>query len=333
MAQVRQRLNVSRRTLRRLQQISDYKGDPVFQTSSQRYRFQNKFDSLAGIRSFIYESSVFIGDVGGVFANTKPFRRARGNMLKFGKVLGDVNAGLGTVKRAMDMEATNTIGERFVRRVGGRAIGKILQAMPKSNVGSAVATRAARSVVGANLQREFDRLVRTQVRGQTFESQLVMNLQKAAKGLPIENALDTIVMLSIVSVKKFTPVWTGALKSTLKGSVTGKGADGLPQAVIEIGDGLEKNYAPYIEYGLGSGFNVGAQYLEKYFPTPEVFQALRSSSRDRRAVKSSRNGAMMRRGMLDMVKKSGFDKKDVMFGNKSWERILSENARKMKGMD
>ena len=73
--------------------------------------------------------------------------------------MGDAKAVGNTLKKlqdGVDLSDFEGAGERAFRRFGGRTTGKVLMAIP----GSDVFSRAARSVVGANMQKEFDQLTK-----------------------------------------------------------------------------------------------------------------------------------------------------------------------------
>lgn len=287
--------NRSFRTLRRIK------------SDDKRYQFR-KIASVQDLRSFFYEYSLVVGDLQALPGMPKlgVLGDARHYLLKGGRIMGDVNAALGTIKK---LSTGNTqlegAGERIFRRFGGRVAAAGLKIVPGNNMFS----RAARSTLGANFQRSFDKFTKSQFRRNIpegaivhveggFDAQLIAN--------HIEDAIAMVTEDVARQVYPFVPVISGRLRGTLKANVgTDKARGGrMPTGEVSIGDSTTSSYHGIIEFGAGKGFNVGVKALERYFPTPPEVAFLKSSKKNRRAVNSRHGkGAMMRRGARNTIER------------------------------
>jgi len=280
--------NRSLRTLRRI------KSDP------KRFKF-GKISSMQDLRSFFYEYSLFIGDIQSLpgMPNLSTLGTLRHYGLVGGRIMGDVNSIMGTFKKlttgSYDVEGA---GERIVRRAGGRLTGKVLQAVPGSNMFS----RAARSVIGANTQKAFDKQMKKWFRSNVPDKPVVHVVGGFDAQAVADSVEDAIAMVTEEVARQtypFVPVRTGTLRGTLRtefGRNKAKGGS-MPAGKVIIGNHLTKDYTAIIEFGSGKLFNQGAKHLDRYFPIPESIKALKSSSRNRAAVNSKNGkGAMLRRG-------------------------------------
>jgi len=303
------RLNRSLRTLKKIN------------SNSKRYQF-GKIASFQDLRSFFYEYSLFIGDLQALPGMPKlgSLSTARHYMLKGGRVMGDVNAAIGTFNKLRSGDTNiEGAGERIFRRFGGRATGKLILMVP----GNSIFTRAARSVIGANTQKAFDTFVKKQFRKNVpekaivsvqggFDAQLIAN--------HIDDAIAKVTEDVIRQVYPFVPVSSGKLRGTLRADFGRDKAKGgtMPSGQVIIGD------STIIEFGSGNRFNVGSKYLDKYFPVPEAVKVLKSSSRNRPAV-NTRNGkgAMMRRGARNTIER--FKKSPTNVGVSTTNLIAEAN--------
>ena len=201
-------------------------------------------------------------------------------------------------------------GERYYRRFGGRVTGKVLMSIPGSNIFS----RGARSVVGANMQKEFDKSTKKFFRknesspamvGKTFGNFDFRNLTHNQK---VKKVVEMVTEDVQRQAHNLTPVKTGKLRGSLRaemGELKSRGGS-TPTGKVSIGgEGID--YALKIEYGEGKGFNIGAAYTSRYFPhIPTEAQSLRSNKTNRRAVnKATGKGAMMRRGATLAIQRLG----------------------------
>ena len=291
------RLNRSLRTLKKIN------------SKSKRYQF-GKIASFQDLRSFFYEYSLFIGDLQALPGMPKlgTLSTARHYMLKGGRIMGDVNAAMGTFNKLRSGDTNiEGAGERIFRRFGGRATGKLILMVP----GNSMFTRAARSVIGANTQKAFDTFVKKQFRKNVPEKAIV-SVQGGFNAQIIANHIDDAIALVtedvIRQVYPFVPVSSGKLRGTLRADFGRDKARGgtMPSGQVIIGDSTTKDYHAIIEFGSGKRFNVGSKYLDRYFPVPEAVKVLKSSSRNRPAVNSKNGkGAMMRRGARNTIERFG----------------------------
>ncbi len=279
------------RSLRTLRKLSK---------KSKRYQFKG-IASVQDLRSFFYEYSLFVGDLQSFpgMPNLGALGTARHYMLKGGRIMGDVNAVMGTITKLTTGEYdVEGAGERVFRRAGGRVTGKVLLAIPGSNIFS----RAARSVVGANMQKGYDKFMKKMFRSNTPSAPAVkvvggFDAQQIANS--IEDAIAMVTEDIARQAHYFTPVRTGRLRGTLQATVEREKAKGgtMPSGKVSIGDSTTKDYGAIIEFGSGKGFNKGAENLNQMFPIPPAVQALRLSTRNRNAVNTKTGkGAMLRRG-------------------------------------
>jgi hypothetical protein len=272
---------------------------------SKRYDFQ-AIKNFTDLRSFFYEYSLVVGDLQSLpmVPNFGSVSKLRNVLLKGGRIMGDAKAISNTVKNLADgveLSDFEGAGERYFRRFGGRTTGKVLMAVPGSNIFS----RGARSVMGANMQKEFDRVTKKMFRGRAEGSGTIA---KAYGHLDFRGLSHNDIVVKIVETVtedvarqayNFTPVKTGKLRGSLRARRKDEKVRGgsIPTGEVKIGgEGID--YALKIEYGEGKGFDIGTANTKKYFPTtPTAAQSLRSSKNNRRAVnKATGKGAMMRRG-------------------------------------
>ena len=291
----RLRLNRSLRTLKKID------------SKSKRYQF-GKISSFQDLRSFFYEYSLFIGDIQALpgMPQLGALGNARHYMLKGGRIMGDVNAAMGTFNKLKSGDTNiEGAGERIFRRFGGRTTGKILLMVPGNNMFS----RAARSVIGANTQRAFDSFTKKQFR-KNIPEKAIVHVEGGFDAQLIANHIDdAIAMVTedvIRQVYPFVPVVSGKLRGTLRADFGRDKAKGgsMPSGEVIIGDSTTRTYHGMIEFGSGKGFNVGTKALDRYFPVPEAVKVLKSSPRNRPAVNSKHGkGAMMRRGARNTIER------------------------------
>ena len=263
---------------------------------------------ISDVRSFFYEYSIFVGDLTSLpgIPSLQITNKTREGFLKLGRIFGDAKAIGNTIKNFQDgVQASDFegAGERAFRRFGGRTTGKILmKTNPSSNP---IVNRAARSVLGANLQKEFDKVTKNIFRSSDKPKKIAQargminldrNLSKSAK---VQKVIADLTEDALRQAYNLTPVKTGKLRSSLRGGMREEPIKGgsIPVGQVMIG-GPDIDYSVKIEYGEGRGFNVGIGNAKRYFPyVPEYAQSLRTSKNNRRAVNANTGkGAMLRRG-------------------------------------
>ena len=301
-------------------------------SGKKRYKNVSEIKKLSDLRTFFYEYSLFVGDYNSIpgLPSFSFMNSSRSAFLKAGRIVGDAKAITNTAARIFgqaENDATK-LGERYFRRVGGRVTGKALMAIPGNNMVS----RAARSVVGANMQKEFDGLVKKM----TGKSKAPKPTVTARGRVPhdfitgrsiqevVENAAELIARNAYI----YTPVKTGKLRASLKTQyipIRVKGGH-LHRARVSIGGG-DIDYAQRVEYGAGDLFKVGEPAaVAKMFPTPASVNHLRTSGNPRKAVTDQGKGAMIRRGGVKAVNalRSSGHKTKLM---KDWSSVIAEVTR------
>ena len=272
---------------------------------SKRYT-PKEIKNFNDLRTFFYEYSLFVGDMSSLPGgpNIQFVNKTRHAFLKAGRVMGDAKAigktivALSDGLHSSDFEGA---GERYFRRFGGRTTGKVLMAIPGSNVFS----RAARSVIGANMQKEFDKMTKGLFRGTAENSAAVaktygkINFGGLSANKKVQKIVEMVTEDIVRQAAPLTPVKTGKLRGSLRTELSYMKHRGgsSPVGEAKIG-GKDIEYATKIEYGEGKGFDVGMAHTKRYFPkTPTHAQALRGNKTNRRAVnKDTKQGGMMRRG-------------------------------------
>ena len=273
--------------------------------SSPRFNFK-EIKNLTDLRSFFYEYSIFVGDLTSLpgVPSLQITNKLRNGFLKTGRIMGDLSAAANTIKKLADgveLSDFEGAGERAFRRFGGRTTGKVLMAIP----GSDVFSRGARSIVGANMQKEFDSLTkkifRTNEPDNTPLAKAVgsVDFKSLSRNAKVQKVIELVTEDIVRQAHNFTPVKTGKLRGSLRAELKHEPVKGgsIPVGQAKIG-GSDIDYALKIEFGEGKGFNVGASATKRLFPNiPPAAQALRSNKANRRTVnKATGKGAMMRRG-------------------------------------
>ncbi len=324
------RLKMKNLSLRSFKQVTDgFAG-------GGRYNFQ-KIKNLKDLRTFFYEYSLFIGDLSSIpgVPNFNTANKVRNLFLKSGRIMGDVNSLMGTAQKMMDgfqMSDLETAGERAFRRVGGRATGKVMMKVPGSNP----LARAARSGLGANMQKEFDSFTKKAFRQTGLSAKPAVRVYGHVNVASIydHSAIHKILEIVTEDIARqayvFTPVKTGRLRGTLYPSFKDTKVKGghMRRGRVSIGEGLD--YGLKIEFGSGSGFDVGVGAIKaRYFPeTPQAVQYLRGANENRRAVTNGK-GAMLRRGAAKAaarLKSSGLGQ----FRQHNIEKVIKDMNGKVK---
>ena len=298
-------------------------------SGKKRYKNVDEIKSITDLRTFFYEYSLFVGDYNSIpgLPSFSFMNSSRSAFLKAGRVVGDARAITNTVAKAFgdaQNDATK-LGERYFRRVGGRATGKVLMSIPGNNVVS----RAARSVVGANMQKEFDGLVK-KMTGKSKTPKPTVGVKGFVKhdfmsGRKPQQIVEAAAEEIARNTYVYTPVKTGALRGSIKTIYKPLKVKGgfIQRAQVTIGGGTV-DYAGRVEYGAGELFRVGEPAaVSKLFPPPASMRTLRSSGNPRKAVTDQGKGAMLRRGAVRTKEKfrgAGIRSKRM----KNWSEIIRE---------
>ena len=300
-------------------------------SGKKRYKNMDEVKSLADLRTFFYEYSLFVGDYNSIpgVPSFNFMNSSRSAFLKAGRMVGDARAIGNTVDKIFGNAGNDAtkLGERYFRRIGGRVTGKALMSIPGNNV----VARATRSVVGANMQKEFDGLVKkmtgkskapkptVKVRGRVKHD--FLNGRKPQQ--IVEAAAEDIARNTYV----YTPVKTGALRGSIKTiykPIKVKGGY-LERAQVTIGGGTV-DYAARVEYGAGELFGIGTPAaVSKLFPAPASVYTLKSDSNPRKAVTDQGKGAMLRRGAARTKEK--FRRVGVKSRQESWDDVIRKAKR------
>ena len=300
---MKQVLNTSRslRTGRKIRQ--------GFAGKNKRYA-RDRIKSITDLRTFFYEYSLFVGDLRSIPGGPNIGGSTRQLFLKAGRIMGDAKAIGNTLQKlsdGLDRGDFETAGERFFRRFGGRTTGRVLQSVPGQNIFA----RAARSTLGANMQKEFDSFTKQLFRSTTpgvskpfIRTYGKVDFSGLSHNKKLQKVIETVTDDIIRQAYPLTPVKSGRLRASLDSEMVYEKVKGgsIPTGLAKIG-GPDIPYARKIEYGEGKGFNVGAAHVMAYFPNiPPAAQQLRTSSTNRRAVNAGTGkGAMMRRGAVNAI--------------------------------
>lgn len=300
----------------------------------KRYKFE-KIASFKDLRTFFYEYSLFIGDLQSIpgMPNFKTANSIRHTFLKSARIMGDVTSLVNTANKLFsgaNISEMESFGERAFRRVGGRLTGKAMMVIPGTNPLS----RAARSGIGANLQKGFDTFTKNAFRKTGMGSNAAvkvygnLDLMGILNGSNLHKILEVFTEDMVRQAYSLTPVRTGKLRGSLKAYFKDTKVKGgfLRRGIASIGGG-DIDYAYKIEYGSGKGFNVGVgQVMARYFPnTPPEVLYLRSSDEYRRAVNANTGqGAMMRRGAHLAIKRLNLSKVAKVKGWEPVEKVIAD---------
>lgn len=295
----------------------------------------NRYDfpqDLNDARSYIYTLSVALQDAQAIIPSPIWNKINRYN-LKLGRTIGDFNALKNTLTREVDNGEVAGVGERFLRRTGGRLVGKGLRVIPKGETyfGNNVA-RTFRSVVGANATIMMDQMIRS-LKPDTVAGQMIADIPEVYK----KASLDAPYFLKIMheQLKQKTPIDTGSLFKAIYKKQE-KDPNEKKSFYLEVGIDVENMdlpdprvpYPHIVEFGINSGFEKDLRPdIKALFPTPGVANYLRSVSgpvqnakyykdykQDNRGPFESFNnqprrknigkGAMVRRTGYELVKES-----------------------------
>lgn len=263
-------------TLRRLNRYSVFSDKKINEVG-----FPSDLNEL---RSYIYTFSVINNDLR-AFVPAPFLNNLSRKALSVGKTIGDFNAVQNTLLRVVDQKGMAGIGERALRRVGGKLSGKLLSTVIPSggDVFSRAMFRGIRSAAGANLTIEMDRYLK-KAKGQNSD---VAMLSADFSRLIKRGEVNAEVVSNYIykQVEAATPVDSGALIDTLymrKGRKSKNAVKTPPDYIVGIGNvnPMPDPNVPYpwvIEFGINKGY--GYHYnpqVDLYFPIPRRFKFLQS---------------------------------------------------------
>ena len=303
--------------------------------------------SVNDLRSYIYTYSVISNDVTNLVPS-KTLRKINAANLRVGRAVGDYNAAKNTIQGITKQADVAGVGQRFLRRAGGRLTGSAMRIIPSgSDVFSRAAFRGMRSVAGANLTMFTDNMMSKLKPGET-SSKLVTDraLRKLARNGELN--VDFFAHYIERKLREKTPIQSGALIESItnrKGRGYGKDLQGgskAAQRIVSIGGipNMPDPRVPYpwvIEFGINKGFNRGTQHLDVQLggKVPKRFQFLENVTgprpegdnyfggfynNDNRTPDSKRRGsnkqkgAMMRKALnavIDDFKRSSYGRVGV----------------------
>jgi hypothetical protein len=278
---------------------------------------------LNDVRSFIYNFSIISQDINS-FVPGSFMSKLNSQSLKLGRLLGDYNAIKNSVLGLADDREVANIGERVVRRVGGKVTGRVMRAIPGGNdVFSRAAFRGIRSAVGSNVTIEMDRFIKN-MRPNSVSTQMIADL--STLHMVGEEASRYLGEYAMTKLQEKTPVKSGALMQSINmRKVRSNSKKDLGEYYVGIGavKDMPDPRVPYpwiVEFGINEGYNKKTKYMDTVLPIPKRFHFLQSVSgpvpnneyitdysQDNRGPfdRSKRNqgtGAMMRRTIFGILR-------------------------------
>ena len=204
---------------------------------------------ISKFRSSLYTFSVAAGDVTSLVPG-KFLPNVRNTSLKIARTLGDFNAINKTMQRLGGAQVGGAVGERFGRRVVGRAAGSVVRTVPGDNPVS----RMVRSKMGATFQRQQNKLFNSGKKSLKVTGKGKINGPRANNYVDdkYQDFLYKFGLDFATEVQKRTPIKTGALIRSVSVSGSTKPNEGH---TISVGMGDKTAfYAPAVEYGRGGGY-------------------------------------------------------------------------------
>ncbi len=221
-------------------------------------------NEISKVRSSLYTFSVAAGDITSMVPG-KFLPTIRNNSLKTARVLGDFNALQKTYSRAMGQDVGGGFGQRAIRRGTGRLAGSVVRKVPGDNP----ASRLVRSRMGAEFQRQQNKLFKNGHKSVKVRGMATINAPKANNfmGDRYQDFLFKFGTDFATEVQKYTPIKTGALIRSIKVS-NANISEKENQIAVSIGD-QKAFYAPAVEYGRGGGYQPTVSGLPpKVAPAP-----------------------------------------------------------------
>lgn len=207
-------------------------------------------NEMSKLRSSLYTFSVAAGDIQSMVPG-KFMPNLRNNSLTLARGLGDINAINKTVQKLAGTGAGGgAVGERFFRRMTGRAAGSVVRKIPGDNP----ASRLLRSRMGAEFQRQQNKLFRQGSKAVQVTGKGRINAGVGNKYLSdrYEAFLFKFAQDFVTSVQKYVPIDTGALIKSVQVSNRSVG-NNENEVAVTMGDNSNVYYAPAVEFGRGAG--------------------------------------------------------------------------------
>jgi hypothetical protein len=206
-------------------------------------------NEISKLRSSLYTFSVAAGDVTSMIPG-KFMPNLRNNALTMARGLGDINALNKTIMKLSGAGSGGAIGERFARRLTGRASGVVVRKIPGDNP----ASRLLRSRMGAEFQRRQNKLFKQGGKAVSVTGKGKINAGIGNKYMQdrYDEFLFKFATDFVTSVQKYVPIDTGALIKSVQ--VSNRSISGNENEVaVTMGDNNNVYYAPAVEFGRGAG--------------------------------------------------------------------------------
>lgn len=206
-------------------------------------------NEISKLRSSLYTFSVAAGDVTSLIPG-KFMPNLRNNALTMARGLGDINAINKSIMKLAGGGSGGAVGERFARRLTGRASGVVVRKIPGDNP----ASRLLRSRMGAEFQRRQNKLFKQGGKAVSVTGKGKINAGIGNKYMQdrYDEFLFKFATDFVTSVQKYVPIDTGALIKSVQ--VSNRSISGNENEVaVTMGDNNNVYYAPAVEFGRGAG--------------------------------------------------------------------------------
>ena len=291
-------------------------------TDSEINQFELPRD-LNDTRNFVYTLSLALEDAQSILP-LPVFGKLNRYNLAFGRAIGDFNALKNTLEKKTDKFKVAGVGERAIRRAGGKVAGKVIGVIPAGhsffgNVGS----RSVRSVVGANATITLDRMVK-KLRPGAVSTRMIANFDRM--NMQSEDRAEALAQYIFQKIGEKTPRDSDRLINSLTMRKTRSNSSrDTGDYMIKIGNvkPMPDPNVPYpwvVEFGINKGFNKETAFMDSLLPIPSRFQFLRSVTGPRpdgdtffggfynndnrgpfdRSKKNTNKGAMVRRALYEI---------------------------------
>lgn len=286
------------------------------------------------LRSYLYTFSIFTQDINSLVPISF-LNKVNRFGLRIAKLTGDYNAVRNTILQKNKELDVAGIGERAVRRVGGRVTGKVLKTIPpgKDPISNAL-FRAVRSTAGANITIEMDKFIKS---SRTPAASVIMaaNFTKLMKkGEFTSEVLANYIMQKL---KEKTPVDSGRLYQSIKmrkGRADSKSS--IPYHLVEIGNikPMPDPKVPYpwvVEFGINRGYGVHKYAaIDQVFPIPLRFRFLQKVTGPRPEGDEYFQGSYDNDNRSPYTRSAGNKGKGAMMRTALWEIIEDANRFNFK---
>ena len=206
-------------------------------------------NEISKLRSSLYTFSVAAGDVTSMIPG-KFMPNLRNNALTMARGLGDINAINKSIMKLAGGGSGGAVGERFARRLTGRASGVVVRKIPGDNP----ASRLLRSRMGAEFQRRQNKLFKQGGKAVSVTGKGKINAGIGNKYMQdrYDEFLFKFATDFVTSVQKYVPIDTGALIKSVQ--VSNRSISGNENEVaVTMGDNNNVYYAPAVEFGRDAG--------------------------------------------------------------------------------